>query len=131
MRFIAILILLGVIAVPAIAVNINVTVADIGQTYINWQWDAGYNLTHILIDGVEICGYETTNNSIIRSGLEPNSLHSINVTNGSSYGDNITITLPDSPIILSNGNGEGVGAIFGLIGGLIGGILILNRGSKS
>lgn len=93
MKSTAILILsLALLITPIMAANINVTVASVGTTFIEWQWDPGYDLTHILIDGIEICGYETTNNSIIRSDLQPNSLHSINVTDNTNYGDNETYT---------------------------------------
>jgi len=87
--FLAILTLL---LLPAAATDINVTVAAKGDTFIEWQWDSGYDLTHILIDGTEICGYETTDNTIIRTGFEPNSPHTINVTDDVNYGNNLIYT---------------------------------------
>lgn len=109
MRLIAILILsLFLLVAPIMAVNINVTVASVGETFIEWQWDSGYDLTHILIDGIEICGYETTDHSIIRNGFDPNSLHSINVTDDTNYGGNETYTNMSTTtnIYISNPGGD-------------------------
>jgi hypothetical protein len=126
-RYFLLLAILAVLIFPVAGININVSVASKGSTYIEWQWDAGYVLTHILIDDTEICGYETTNNSIIRTGLAPNSLHTINVTDNINYGDNRTHT---------TGGGSAVtnitvpALISGVIGGLIALVFYIRRKKK-
>ena len=118
---------------PATGTNINVTVASKGDTYIQWQWDAGYDLTHILIDGTEICGYETTDNSLIRSGLAPDSLHTINVSTSTDAGDASARTLPES-----GGGSSGIvdyssdatAAAYGVVGGLLTSVLVVKRWKK-
>lgn len=117
---------------PCLAADINVTVATKGTTFIEWQWDAGYDLTHILIDGIEICGYETTNNSIIRSDLQPDSLHSINVSTLADSGYGITRTLPnvtaDEDIV--DYSSDAAAAAYGVVGGLLTSVLVVKRWKK-
>jgi len=121
------------IALPAGAAVINVTATDVGSTYIEWTWDPGYNLDHILIDGTEICGYETTNNTLIRSGLAPDSLHTINVSTSTDAGDASARTLPGS-----GGGSSGIvdyssdatAAAYGVVGGLLTSVLVVKRWKK-
>lgn len=129
-----ILAILVMLILPTAAANINVTVAAKGDTYIQWQWDSGYNLTHILIDGIEICGYETTDNVSIRSNLAPDSLHSINVSTDTDSGNATARTLPDT----SGGGASSVvdyssdatAAAYGVVGGLLTSVLVVKRWKK-
>jgi hypothetical protein len=120
------------IALPAAAAVINVTATDIGTTYIEWTWDSGYNLEHILIDGTEICGYETTNNSIIRSNLAPDSLHTINVSTNTDAGDASARTLPGSPGSsgITDYSSDATAAAYGVVGGLLTSVLVVKRWKK-
>jgi hypothetical protein len=120
------------LVLPVAAVDINVTVATKGDTYIQWQWDAGYDLTHILIDGIEICGYETTNNSIIRSDLAPDSLHTINVSTSTDAGDATARTLPSSPSVsgIVDYTSDASAAAYGVVGGLLTSVLVVKRWKK-
>jgi hypothetical protein len=82
--------------IPSASATINITPMNTGETYINWSWNAGLNLSVILIDGIEICGYETTNSSLLVGGLSANSLHTIQVRTDTDIGTNSTMTLPSS-----------------------------------
>lgn len=86
-------ILLLILLIQPASAFINVNATEVGTTYIQWTWDSGLNLTDILIDGSIICGYETTNASIILTGLNPSELHSITVLTDFDYGSNATHTL--------------------------------------
>ena len=112
------------ILIPQSSAVINVTYANVGTTYINWSWNAGLNVTDIFLDGVQQCGYETTNSSIIQTGLDPNSLHTIVVVTSIDIGSNSTTTLPEDELPLDSDHS---GIVFGLIGGLIGSVLIYNK----
>lgn len=81
--------------IPPASAVINVNATSVGTTYIEWSWDNGLNLTDIFIDGSVICGYETTNSSIIYTDLNPNELHSITVYTSTDAGSNSTFTLTD------------------------------------
>ena len=82
--------------IQPVSAVINVNATSVGTTYIEWTWDNGLNLTDIFIDGSVICGYETTNSSIIYSDLNPNELHSITVYTSTDAGSNSTFTLFDA-----------------------------------
>jgi hypothetical protein len=86
-------ILLLILLIQPAAATINVNATEIGTTYIQWTWDGGLNVSDILIDGSVICGYETTNASIILAGLNPSELHSITVLTTTDSGSNSTHTL--------------------------------------
>lgn len=76
--------------------TINVSATGIGQTYIEWTWDSGLDLSNMLIDGQTMCGYETTNNTYLLTDLNPSELHTIIVVTDDDSGTNSTYTLGNS-----------------------------------
>ncbi len=125
----AVLLLLLIPAIPS--AEIPVTAANITGTSIKWTWTTGYDLTHIYIDGIEVCGYETTSSFYIQSGLGGNTLHTINITDGTDYGNASATTLN---VTAAGGGGftdTSMMLIYGIIGGIIGAILIYQKYKKS
>jgi len=81
------------ILICPVSATISVNATNIGSTYIEWTWTNGLNLTDMFIDGNVMCGYETTNSSIIISDLNPSELHSITIVTTTDYGNNSAYTL--------------------------------------
>lgn len=81
-----------------VSADINITPVEITSSSVRWEWNAGYNITEIVIDGNN---YPLENNTKIktRSIIEqlPNTKHSIEIyTLDGDSGENITYTLPDN-----------------------------------
>jgi hypothetical protein len=119
---------------PAMAV-LQINATNVGTTYIEWTWSTGIELSDMYIDGNVMCGYETTNNTYLLTGLKSNELHSITILNATDSGSNTTRTLSGNT---TGGGGEGdgsgdmsVGVAVGIVGGLIGVILIARKEEKS
>ena len=86
-QYLLIAIFLSIIFVPVSAV-INITPIYTDTSSILWEWNTGLNITTILIDSKEVCGYETLQNNYTLSNLDPGSLHSIyliSTTNDTGY----------------------------------------------
>lgn len=126
-RVVLLAVFCALLACPVLAVDMNVTASAIGTTYIVWHWDSGYTLTHMLIDGVEICGYDTIGDTFLQSGLDPDSLHTISVTDDINLGYSAATTLPEAAGGGDDEGGGAIGAAAGLVAGLIGAIIIIRR----
>lgn len=87
---VAVILLLSIIGMAS--ATITVTPANIGETYINWSWPAGLDVQNIFFDGIAQCGYETTTPYIIQGNLQPNSLHTINISTVADAGSASTYT---------------------------------------
>lgn len=118
---------------PCVSAAINITPSSIGETYIQWEWNEGLTITTILIDGTEICGYETLSNVSLRTGLDPGSLHSINITaTTGDVGYNQTLTLnATAASTIVDFSPDALSAAFGLVGGLITSVLVVRRYGKN
>jgi hypothetical protein len=93
--FLISLILLLVIS-PVLAGNISVSIEDVGQRYIAWNWSELSNVTSISFDGIIQNNFDTSSNSIIFSNLTPYSQHILKVYSDIDSGENITYTLPET-----------------------------------
>jgi hypothetical protein len=132
-KLLLLLLLLLAIVNPAMAV-LQVNATTIGTTYIEWTWSPGIDLVDMYIDGNVMCGYETTNNTYLLTGLKPNELHSITILNATDSGSNSTRTLTSNVTGGGEGDGSGdmsVGVAVGIVGGLIGVVLIARKKEKS
>jgi hypothetical protein len=100
MKRLFLILLLCIFIIPGVSsASINLTPAHVGVTYIEWIWDNGINVSDIFIDGFQMCGYETTNNTFLLPGLNPDELHTIVVITPDGGNDsNITYTLGNGTI---------------------------------
>jgi|WetSurMetagenome_2_1015567.scaffolds.fasta_scaffold561924_1 hypothetical protein len=71
---------------------IDITATSVGTTYIVWTWTPGLDLTNMFIDGTEMCGYETTDNTYELSDLNPSEPHTLTIRTDSDSGTITTTT---------------------------------------
>jgi len=99
--------LLLFLLIPVASAVIDITPVDTGCSYIRWNWTPGLDVDNIYIDGVATCGYETTDNTTLLTGLSPGEIHRIDVFTLADSGVNITSTSPVLSCLLPSGGGDG------------------------
>jgi len=133
-KTIIILSLIWTLLVGHVTADLNVTPSKIGTTFITWDWDDGSNVSEIRVDGLLMCGYETTLPSINVLGMTPNTCHNISVASDFGNGTNESCTLYEA----SRGGGGGTSTgndsmlsttniIYGLLGALVAGVIVVGK----
>jgi len=123
------LVIFLILVAPATAF-INVSSWNVGETFITWEWDHGLNVTDIYVDGIKMCGYESTMPSFDIMGLQPCELHNVTIFTDNDTGTNETYTLcGNNTYILSNVDEgtESTGIAIGVLGITIGGVILYKR----
>jgi hypothetical protein len=121
-----------ILLIPSVSAIIDINSTDIGCDYIRWNWTDGLDVSDIYIDGVATCGYETTLNTTLVTGLGPGETHRIDVFTATDTGFNITSTSPILSCLIPSGGGGGSNdnssyLLVGLAIGLLLTILYLRR----
>jgi hypothetical protein len=112
---------------------INITPVSVGSSYIVWQWDSGYDLSDMYIDGNLMCGYETTDNTYAITGLKPSEIHTIKLFYGGDNETNSTYTIGGNQTTptYTNSDESTLFIILSFLGGALVLIIILRRRKKT
>jgi hypothetical protein len=102
------LFLLCLFIIGTASATITVNAIDVGTNFILWNWTPGLDLTDMYIDGSVMCGYETTDNLYLLTGLKANELHNITVYTAGDSGTNTTRTLNQTINISGAGDSEDI-----------------------
>lgn len=71
---------------------LTVSSNNISDTSISWNWNSGYNITKLSIDGYNVILYDNQTNSFDLTGLNPNEKHTIKIYSISDSGENTAST---------------------------------------
>lgn len=85
-------IVIGLTIINPVSATINVTVDEIGESYIKWSWNSGLTLINLSIDSYEIQHYDTKANTFILSDTKAGETHSIAVYTSTDSGYNLVNT---------------------------------------
>ena len=85
-------IVIGLTVINPVNATINVTVDEIGESYIKWSWNSGLTLINLSVDSYEIQHFDKHTNSFILSDIKPDESHSIAVYTSTDSGYNLVNT---------------------------------------
>ena len=90
-----------------VSATIAITPAEVGSTYIKWQWAGGLTLTEMYLDGNVMCGYDTEAPNITFTDLNPGELHTLQLLTAGDSGTNSTYTNSSTNCSAPAGNATG------------------------
>lgn len=72
---------------------LNVTADSIGVDSVRWSWETGQNVTGMYVDGMRMCGYESTDPSVSVMDLTSCAPHTIEIFTDSVMGNGTNSTM--------------------------------------
>lgn len=121
------------VCISSSSATLNITMMDRGTNFITWEWTSPSNVSEMYLDGMLMCGYESTDPTVNVVDLLSGSCHNLTIFADIGNNSNTACTLSSNA---TRGGGETYGnyggasmsndaIMYGLVGAACGAVVLM------